>query len=104
MADTRPTEELYDLTSDPWEVYSLAGDKNYSDTLLYFRALMDSVLLRYDKGTYPEDEEEILYAKELMENRYKNIMEIRGLSPQPSDDDILKYWENQLTPTGKKKD
>jgi len=101
MADTKPTEELYDLTSDPWEVYSLAGDKNYSDTLLYFRALMDSVLLRYDKGTYPEEEEEILYAKELMENRYNTIMKRRGLSLQPSDEEILKYWEKQLTPTGK---
>ena len=102
MAETRPAEELYDLTSDHWEVYSLAGDKNYSDTLLYFRVLMDSVLLRYDKGTYPEDEEEILYARKLMEKRYNTLMKRRGLSLQPSDEEILKYWENQLTPTGKK--
>jgi len=102
MSDARPAEELYDLTRDPWEIHSLAGDKNYSDTLQYFRALMDTVLLRYDKGTYPEDEKEIIYAKQLMENRYKNIMKKRGFSLQPSDDDLLKYWEKQLTPTGEK--
>ena len=104
MKDTRPAEELYDLTSDPWEIYSLAGDKNYSDTLYYFRVLMDSVLLKYDKGTYPENEEEILYAKELMEKRYNTMMKRRGLSIQSSDEEILKYWKKRLTPTGKKKD
>ena len=104
MKDTRTAEELYDLTSDPWEIHSLAGDKNYSDTLQYFRQLMDSVLLKYDKGTYPEDEEEILYAKELMENRYKTAMKRMGLSPQSTDEEILKYWKKQLTPTGNKED
>lgn len=63
---------------------------------------MDTVLLRYDKGNYPEDEKEIIYAKQLMENRYINIMKKRGLSLQPSDEEILKYWKKQLTPTGKK--
>ena len=77
-------------------------DYNIEDTLHYFRALMDTVLLRYDKGTYPEDEEEILYAKELMENRYNTIMKRRGMPLQPSDEEILKYWEKQLTPTGRK--
>ena len=65
---------------------------------------MDSVLLKYDKGVYPEDEEEILYARRLMENRYRTGMKKMGLSPQPSDEEILKYWEKQLIPTGKKED
>ncbi|MCD6565309.1 MAG: sulfatase [Bacteroidales bacterium] len=102
MKDTKPSEELYDLTSDPWEIHSLAGDKKYSDTLRYFRKLMDSLLLKYDKGIYPEDEEEILYAKELMEQRYKKGMKRMGLNLQPMDEEILEYWKKQLTPTGKK--
>ena len=37
MADTRPLEELYDLTTDPDELNNLAEDPNYRDTLAQLR-------------------------------------------------------------------
>jgi arylsulfatase A-like enzyme len=34
----RPAEELYDLSSDPYELHNLAGDKQYAETLAGLRA------------------------------------------------------------------
>jgi arylsulfatase A-like enzyme len=39
---TRPAEELYDLTADPWELKNLAGDAAHMDTLTKLRADLDA--------------------------------------------------------------
>ena len=44
---TKPVEELYDTTSDPYEVHNLAGDPKYEDVLQRMR----NVLLRWMKDT-----------------------------------------------------
>jgi len=44
---TKPVEELYDTTSDPYEVHNLAGDPKYNDVLQRMR----NVLLRWMKDT-----------------------------------------------------
>lgn len=38
MEDSKPTEELYDVTADPWEVKNLAGRPEYRETLRKLRA------------------------------------------------------------------
>lgn len=44
---TKPIEELYDTTGDPYEVHNLAGDPKYNDVLQRMR----NVLLRWMKNT-----------------------------------------------------
>ncbi|MBT5170614.1 MAG: sulfatase [Opitutales bacterium] len=55
MAETRPEEELYDLTRDPWEINNLASDPAYQNELSGFRALLGRwVMDTDDKGRFPE--------------------------------------------------
>jgi uncharacterized sulfatase len=96
MKDTRPAEELYDLRTDPWEIYNLTGDKVYENMLIQLRKLMDSVLLAYDKGTYPEDPKEIDFAKQMMKKRYRKLMKQRNLPENPTNKQIIDYWEKKF--------
>ena len=101
MAETRPAEELYDLRADPWEVKNLALDEQHQDILLEMRKHLDEWLQWADKGQYPEDQAEINYADSLMKIRYASWMEKIGLSSEVSNEEILEYWEDILTPTTK---
>lgn len=57
MAETRPEEELYDLSKDPWEIRNLAVDPAYKAQLSNFRALLGRwVMDTDDKGRFPESE------------------------------------------------
>ena len=54
---TKPPEELYDITSDPWEVNNLADDPQYKDVLERMRkAVMSWVREMKDPGFIPEGE------------------------------------------------
>jgi uncharacterized sulfatase len=96
MKDTRPGEELYELKTDPWEIHNLAGDKTYDNKLVQLREIMDSVLLAYDKGTYPEDQKETDFAKQMMKKRYKKLMKQRNLPENPTNKQIVDYWEKKF--------
>lgn len=74
MAATRPTEELYDLKTDPFEMHNLAASKAYHPKLKELRDQMNTWLATSDKGTYPEDAGEVGYAQELMKNKFKAEM------------------------------
>jgi len=55
MAETRPEEELYDLSSDPWEVKNLAEDPDQKERLSNFRALLGRWIMDSDdRGRFPE--------------------------------------------------
>ncbi|MDP1799453.1 MAG: sulfatase [Planctomycetaceae bacterium] len=41
FSPTRPAEELYEWTTDRWQVKNLAGDKDHQQTLLAFRERLD---------------------------------------------------------------
>jgi len=96
MAPTRAPEELYDLTTDPFETINLADRPEYQDKLKEMRTILDSWLTEGDKGQYPEDSAEVVYATELMQKEFKENMEAMGLSTNISDEDFLKYWEREL--------
>lgn len=54
-AKVRPTEELYDLTTDPFEINNLANDKNYSEKLSELRNILKKWEVETgDKGVNPE--------------------------------------------------
>ena len=51
----KPPEELYDLSTDPYEVHNLADDPQYRDTLLRMRkACRDWIMEMRDTGFIPE--------------------------------------------------
>jgi len=57
LAQTRPEEELYDLTKDPWEIHNLAGDTIQKGRLAEFRGLLANWELETnDRGRFPEAE------------------------------------------------
>jgi arylsulfatase A-like enzyme len=54
--DTKPIEELYDLSKDPWEVNNLAALPEYKETLLKLRAEVDKWMKETnDQGWRMED-------------------------------------------------
>lgn len=54
----RPQEELYDRSTDPWELTNLAVDPAYVQTLSELRAILDSWIHdTNDRGQSPESEE-----------------------------------------------
>jgi len=96
LAKTRPPEELYDVQSDPDEVHNLAGQPEYEHTLLFFRNKLDEWIWQTkDQGTIPEDPQVVAYWKKTMYKRYVGWMKERGLSPDISPEDYLKWWEKR---------
>jgi arylsulfatase A-like enzyme len=60
MSDFRPSEELYDLKNDPFELNNLAINSAYKTVLNeYANVLTDWIKKTDDKGQYPEDEENL---------------------------------------------
>jgi hypothetical protein len=57
LADTRPEEELYDLSSDRWEIRNLAGKPEYRQKLREMRCILANWIIESDdKGRFPEPE------------------------------------------------
>lgn len=55
FAPTRPAEELYDLTTDTWEVKNLANDPAHATTLAKMRSRLDHWIENsHDRGRDPE--------------------------------------------------
>lgn len=52
----RPTEELYDLATDPHQIHNLAGDDSFNAELVRHRGILDRWILEtHDRGELPED-------------------------------------------------
>ncbi len=67
MADSRPQEELYDLTNDPHELNNLAEQQQYQSTLREFRNILDDWIKDTgDRGEFPEDPVVVKKYKEAM--------------------------------------
>lgn len=99
MGPNRPAEELYDILIDPFETINLAEKQGYTNTLAEMRLILDSWLIEADKGTYPEDPEEIVYWDSVMKERFKRNMARRGLTPEISDEEFLDFWIQYVKPT-----
>lgn len=104
MADRRPEEELYDLRTDPHEIYNLAQDKRYRKEKARLSRMLDQWLTEADKGRYPEDSAEIAYAMQHMRTYFEQQMKKKGLSADATDEQMLRYWETVLTPTQPRRD
>ncbi|WP_420602273.1 sulfatase [Flagellimonas sp.] len=61
MADERPSEELYDIKNDPFELNNLAENPEYGDTLKKYGNVLDTWIKETDdQGQYPEKEEGLM--------------------------------------------
>lgn len=94
LATNRPEEELYDLQKDPFELYNLADDKLLQSKKNELQSILKEYTNQYDKGSYPEPKSETDYAVKIMQERWMNQMKKRGLSPNVTDEEYLKYFEN----------
>jgi len=57
MSYERPSEELYDIKADPFELNNLAENSEYSEVLKKYRSVLEHWILETDdKGQYGEDE------------------------------------------------
>lgn len=101
MALDRPSEELYDLRNDPFEMTNLADQPDYQESLKEFRGVLDRKLKEVDTGKYPEDPAEIIDAQMIMSKEFDEHLKSMGLDPEISDEDFLKYWEKELGVTAK---
>jgi uncharacterized sulfatase len=97
MAATRPKEELYDLQNDPYEMNNLAEQAKFRGVLKEHRKVLDDwIKATGDRGETPEDPKVVAYWQDDMMKSYRQQMEKRGLSPDISDEDYLKWWEQKL--------
>ena len=97
MAPTRPKEELYDLQKDPHELHNLADDRKFRNVLREHSRKLDAwTKSTGDQGEKPEDAKVVAYWQQDMAQSYKKQMEQRGLSPDISDEEYLKWWEKKL--------
>lgn len=96
MANEKPEIELYNLDADPSEFINLANDIEYieiKDKL--FKTLTDSLKV-FEKNMIPESPETIEKTIASSKSYYKSKIKKMNLAEDASDDEFLKYWENQL--------
>lgn len=97
LAPNRPKEELYDLQNDPHELHNLAEDRKHRGVLRdHSRRLDDWIKSTKDLGEKPEDPKVVAYWQENMRQEWQQGMTKRGLSPDISDEEYLKWWEKKL--------
>jgi arylsulfatase A-like enzyme len=57
-SEERPSEELYNIEEDPFEINNLANDINHTSILKEYATILDQWIIDTDdKGQYPENEE-----------------------------------------------
>ncbi|HXK60392.1 MAG TPA: sulfatase [Acidobacteriota bacterium] len=88
MTDSRPAEELYDLTKDPHELENLAGSAEFQEELVRLRGILDRWIADTgDRGTVPEDPSIPLYwereAKANYNERLRRIYSEEGMEFPP---------------------
>ncbi len=98
LAEEKPTEELYDVRADPFQTTNVAGDPKYAKPLAALRSRLEEwTAATDDQGRFPEGDAEYT-AGLLSEKRayYNRGMRRRGLDPDLSDAEYLRWWEKEL--------
>ncbi len=95
LAETRPEEELYDLSRDPWEIRNIAMDPAYRDQLEKGRGILANWILDTDdRGRFPESE--AMYDSDmelyLAKDRRRGP---RGGSNQQANISLMKKWRSE---------
>ncbi|MFY0601256.1 MAG: sulfatase [Cyclobacteriaceae bacterium] len=96
MAQSRPEIELYNLEDDPNEYNNLAKDESLSKKRDELFGILKENMPAFEKNLIPEKPETLKKAQDGSYNFYKKIMNDRGLNPDLTDEEFLKWWEAQL--------
>ncbi len=94
LAETRPEEELYNLSEDRWEVQNLANEPEHLDKLREMRAILANWIIESDdQGRFPESE--AMYDSQ-MSGYIKNLLKNKG--PEFSQElqnniKLMKQWK-----------
>jgi len=98
MAAVRPSEELYDLQNDRYEVHNLADNPKYKEDLKRLGGILDKWIAdSNDMGRISEDR--MVAAKryeQIIRPRYDQISKERGLKPDAAPLELLEYWKKKL--------
>ena len=94
LAETRPEEELYDLSEDAWEIHNLADDPEQLDKLREMRAILaDWIIETDDQGRFPESDAmydsdmKVYIDGQLSRGRTEYVQELR------SNISLMKQWK-----------
>ena len=97
MAKTKPVEELYDLEADPHEINNIAEDPAFSEVLADLSGKLDMWMEETgDMGGEPEDMQVLENEEAHRKIRYEGLWKERGLPPDISSAEYLKFWEKEL--------
>ncbi|GJM63094.1 sulfatase [Persicobacter diffluens] len=96
MAQSRPEVELYDLQKDPAEYANLAEQKSYQKVRKRLWKVLQQELASAEKNLILESAAEIQRAKSGSMKYCEKGMIKRGLTAEPSDPQLLDYWESTL--------
>ena len=97
LAPCRPYEELYDLTSDPYELNNLAADESSAGILDDLSSRLDKWAEKYgDEGEVLESPRAIAEESQKMQDSHVDRMASKGLKPDVSDEDFIVWWEADL--------
>ena len=108
MVERRPSEELYDLENDPWEVNNLAGEAEYRGTKKQLEKALDNWMIETrDTGLLPESlmkrlakehgNEYAILHREGGERRVRKLLKIAIIATEPKHSDrraIYKAFES----------
>ncbi len=97
MAPNRPTEELYDLKHDPYELDNLCQKPEAQSILKELRGALDKwVAETRDMGATPESKTVRGEAKALARDKRARWFKARGLPENCTQEQYLEYWERTL--------
>ncbi|WDE97312.1 sulfatase [Lentisphaera profundi] len=92
-AKTRPPEELYDLSLDPFEINNLANDKAYGSKLMDFRSILSKWIKETgDKGIKPESEESYDSDMKAYLDAFRKRKNTERIQSIESNISIMKKW------------
>ena len=94
MAETRPEEELYYPSEDPWEIRNLANDPKHLDKLREMRAILSNWIIESDDhGRFPESE--AAYDSQLKGYISSQVKRGKTEAAQKLQDniDLMKQWK-----------
>ncbi|MEN8203129.1 MAG: sulfatase [Bacteroidota bacterium] len=100
MRDTRPGEELYDLSRDPFELHNLADDETCNETLLEMRSILEEWIDETgDQGQYAEEWDHytsnIEEANAAMLKRNTNPNSLRKEKERNRNAALMKQWREE---------
>lgn len=96
LAESRPSEELYDLESDPFEINNLAENNNFSSVKNELSQKLDQWIEVYDKAAYPEDQLEIDYWTGQMRKMDSLWKGKKNLPLVLANKQYVDWWENKF--------